>query len=154
VTLRSVSIFAPLFQLHMQASDMTRQTGGSTNAPGPTNSGDTKIGTAGASGLSPGAAAGIGIGATVIGIAIILGVVLLWRRRRRRAGVVELKQDVPFTAAPPYHANNASPHDYVPSHGYPSQAAKFGGEMDTPPPPQQAIYEAPSHNNRAHIELP
>ena len=149
VVVSSVSIYAPLFQLHMQATDVAARTSGPTPGPGPTNGGNgtnnnNNQGSSGGGGLSPGAAAGIGVGCAVLAMAGILGGVLLWRKRRKPKPPVGDVSSIPpeYPAYPPTQTSYAQAH------------AKFGGEMETPPPQQQAVYEAPAGHPRAQAELP
>ncbi len=80
VTLTAVYLYAPLFQLNMQATDLPMgQSGVSAGTDAPTMSA-----TASGVGLSTAAMAGIGVGAAIAGLALIGGFVAfaLWRRRR------------------------------------------------------------------------
>lgn len=107
-------------------------TGGSDSDGGSSNSDDD-------SDLSTGAVAGIAVGATLGGIALVgaLGF-FLWRRRRASKAAVTggnyapTPQQTPGTAYAPTHGSVGSPYP-------PSSSAPYGS-----PPPQMEYYKPPS----------
>ena len=95
VTVNSVRVNAPLFQLVYQTTDLpvsSTSTSGSTNTGKATSTATTSATSSSGSNLSTGAKAGIGVGAGVGGL-IFIGVflfIMLQRRRRRDSSTLQV----------------------------------------------------------------
>ncbi|KPM45204.1 hypothetical protein AK830_g1329 [Neonectria ditissima] len=95
--LRAVTIYAPLFQLNRQASDLssssTKSTGStsvtshSTSLTGVTSEAPAPSSSNG--GLSVGAQAGIGVGAGLVGLTLLGTALYFWRRKKKTPAVTE-----------------------------------------------------------------
>jgi hypothetical protein len=86
VTVSQIAVMAPLIDIRWQASDTTKSTSTKAPAGGQESSRGSSPGSdavAPSSGLSSGAEAGIGVAVAIAVIAVLLGAVLIWRRKRR-----------------------------------------------------------------------
>lgn len=90
-------VFAPLIDIRWQSSDRSRSTSSGASPATASHTGPAKNNT----GLSTGAQAGIGVGVAVGALAILLGALFLWRRRRKTSrngeppqAVQEVKHEV------------------------------------------------------------
>ncbi|KAH8890963.1 hypothetical protein GQ53DRAFT_164843 [Thozetella sp. PMI_491] len=109
VGINTYTLFAPMYQLNWQSSDRpdsssaqqtSTSSAGSSSTPSPASSGTSGNIASQTSpppaestgGLSSGAAAGIGVGATVLVVAIVAAVFFLWRRKRKGAAAAPLLQ--------------------------------------------------------------
>jgi hypothetical protein len=151
-TLSSVLVFAPLFQLHMQASDLSLIPGGlpaqTSRPPAPANTSDPSA--PGPFGLSTPVLVGIIVAGAVVAIAALCAAAFLCIRRRKRAAaatrVIELAGDDKHR---PATASTA------PSGEYFSPKAEGGdekrAELEVPP-----VFEAPAtpRQRRSRAELP
>lgn len=134
---RTINLYAPLFQLNYQPTDLITTTTGSTSGT-TTGSQSTSTGESGGSGgLSTGAAAGIGVGGGIAALAIVFAAFMVGKKRRarrREEQIAELAAGTP-TFAPVY----------------PSPPPQGHTEYKPPGSPQY-YSELPGHNPA--VELP
>ncbi|KAF5248376.1 hypothetical protein FAUST_312 [Fusarium austroamericanum] len=113
VTVSSFTVYAPLFQLHFQSSDLPSTKTGSitidsitTSSSGSSSSAEPTQASSSDGGLSTGAKAGIGVGAG-LGFIALIGVALFFMRRRKRHTAAPALTEVPkseLTAGQNQHA--------------------------------------------------
>ncbi|CAK7211668.1 hypothetical protein SBRCBS47491_001202 [Sporothrix bragantina] len=147
----TVTLYAPMFQLVHQASDVSSSSGSSGSSPAQTSSAGTGLstGSASSSQLSTGAVAGIAVAAVVVGLSL-LGAFVYFFIKQRRA-----KRQIAY-APPPNLAGNMGMQQ-PPMGAYSTQDGSYFGSSTTPmsmksgtmqPSP---VYEAPVDSPRHEL---